>query len=95
MSDETDNTVTTTDDGDKLMTLNDWQQRWSTRRRLSIAAFVAILVVTLLLFYTVPIEKVDKLDDVVIWFYGTMATIILGYMGTTVSAHIFDRRTRG
>lgn len=80
---------------DEICDSDTWKDRWKNRRRMAWAAFVSMMVVTLLLFYTVPDSKLDKLDDVVIWFYGTMATLILGYMGTTVTAHIFDRRPRG
>lgn len=95
MSDTTivgdDATVITTDNTEKG-DLNDWSDRWANRRRMSWAAFVAMCVVTGYVMVGVPLEKIDKLSDFLIWFNGTMASIILGYMGTTVSAHIFDRR---
>lgn len=72
--------------------IKDWSDRWANRRRMSWAAFFAMSIATAYVVAWVPIERIDKLADFLIWFNGTMASIILGYMGTTVSAHIFDRR---
>lgn len=88
-TDDNSNTVLTQSPNDNL---NDWANRWANRRRMSWAAFVAMCAVTGYVMIGVPVEKIDKLTDFLIWFNGTMASIILGYMGTTVSAHIFDRR---
>jgi hypothetical protein len=70
------------------------RERWKGRRQMAWASLAGVFIVTFCLFYTVPIEKVDKLSDVVIWFYGTMLTVIAAYMGTTVAAHIFGRKVQ-
>jgi hypothetical protein len=87
-----DATVIAPDTSNEPCDIKDWSDRWANRRRMSWAAFVAMCAVTAYIMVWVPIEKIDKLSDFLIWFNGTMASIILGYMGTTVSAHIFDRR---
>lgn len=92
MSDDTDDTVGATCNPSEQCDMATWKERWASRRKMAWAAFVAMCASTVMIFYSVPLDKLDKLDDVIIWFYGTMTTIILGYMGTTVSAHIFDRR---
>lgn len=88
-----DNQVISTDETTKdVCDMQDWKDRWANRRRMAWAAFAVMFLTTMLLYFAVPLDKIDKLADVTIWLYGTMASIILGYMGTTVSAHIFDRR---
>lgn len=87
-----DTTVIAPEANNEPCDIKDWSDRWANRRRMSWAAFVAMCLATAFVMYGVPLEKIDKLADFLIWFNGTMASIILGYMGTTVSAHIFDRR---
>lgn len=93
MSDDTDDKIGSSScEQTEQCDMQTWRDRWASRRKMAWAAFVAMCASTVMIFYSVPLDKLDKLDDVIIWFYGTMTTIILGYMGTTVSAHIFDRR---
>lgn len=72
--------------------IQDWKDRWANRRRMAWAAFLSMDLFTALLMFAVPIEKIDKLSDPLIWLYGTLTSIILGYMGTTVYAHFLNRR---
>jgi hypothetical protein len=70
------------------------RERWKGRRQMAWASLGGVFVVTFCLYFLVPLERVDKLSDVTIWFYGTMLTVIAAYMGTTVAAHIFGRKAQ-
>jgi len=51
-------------------------------------ALLSILVVTGLMMFVVDMERLDKLSDVVVWFYMSMATVIGAYMGASVYANV-------
>lgn len=58
------------------------------RRRMAWVALNAIIVVTLCAMFLVTPERLDKLDDVITWFYMCMCSIVLGYLGFTTYAFI-------
>jgi hypothetical protein len=70
------------------------RERWKGRRQMAWASLAGVFVATFCLYFLIPLERVDKLADVTIWFYGTMLTVIAAYMGTTVAAHIFGRKVQ-
>ncbi len=62
--------------------------QWRHRRRMAWMAFASILVVTFLCFFVVDIERLDKLETVVTWFYMAMASIVGAYMGFATYASV-------
>jgi len=58
------------------------------KRRMAWIALLSILVVTGLMMFVVDMERLDKLGDVVVWFYMSMATVIGAYMGASVYANV-------
>lgn len=56
--------------------------RWKHRRRMAYVSLVSIIAVTLILLGPwVPVERVDKLSDLISWFYFSLASIVGAYMG--------------
>lgn len=55
--------------------------RWKNRRRMAYISLFSILIVTYVLLYDLPIEKISKLENVITWFYITMGSIIGAYVG--------------
>lgn len=56
--------------------------RWYHRRRMAYLALYSMLVVTALMFTPwVPLSRLEKLADVIEWFYFSMASIVGAYMG--------------
>ena len=58
------------------------------KRRMAWIALLSILVVTGLMMFVVDMERLDKLSDVVVWFYFSMASIIGAYMGMPTWAKV-------
>lgn len=56
-------------------------QTWRSRRRMAIFALLWIVIETLLLFYTVPVEKLSVLKEPITWSYFVMGGIVTAYMG--------------
>lgn len=76
MSDEVTNGNGLNGNGKKLKI-----RTWRSRRRLAIAAFCWIVLETLLLFYTVPVEKLAVLKEPITWSYFVCGGVITAYMG--------------
>lgn len=56
--------------------------QWKHRRRMAYASLVSIIAVTLILLGPwVPVERVEKLSDLISWFYFSLASIVGAYMG--------------
>lgn len=56
--------------------------RWKHRRRMAYTALVSMLVLTAYAVSPwIDIERLDKLSDVIEWFYFAMASIVGAYMG--------------
>jgi len=51
-------------------------------------AFVSIVIVTFMCFFVVDIERLEKLETVVTWFYMAMASIVGAYMGFSTYASV-------
>lgn len=67
--------------------------QWKHRRRMAYMSLVSIIAVTLILLGPwVPVDRVEKLSDLISWFYFSLASIVGAYMGfATWSA----KRARG
>lgn len=61
---------------------------WRNRRRMAWLSFVSILAVTGLCFFWVDIERLEKLETVITWFYMAMASIVGAYMGFSTYASV-------
>jgi uncharacterized membrane protein len=57
------------------------KQKWRTRRRITIATLIWMVIKTLLLFYTVPVEKLEVLKEPVAWSYMIEGAIVTAYFG--------------
>jgi hypothetical protein len=79
----TDTEKTPTDNDEKSTVIKN-----KNKRRMAWVSLISILIVTGLMMFAVPIERLDKLSDVVTWFYMSMATVIGAYMGASVYAHV-------
>jgi hypothetical protein len=56
--------------------------QWKHRRRMAYASLVSIIVVTFILLGPwVPVERVERLSDLISWFYFSLASIVGAYMG--------------
>jgi len=66
--------------------------QWKHRRRMAYASLVSIIAVTLILLGPwVPVERVDKLSDLISWFYFSLASIVGAYMGFATWAAKFSK----
>lgn len=60
------------------------KERWKNRRRMAWTCLIAILVVTLLMFFApVEVERLKVISEAITWFYFASASIIGAYMGFT------------
>ena len=75
----TDTEKTPTDNDEKSTVIKN-----KNKRRMAWVSLISILIVTGLMMFAVPIERLDKLS----WFYMSMATVIGAYMGASVYAHV-------
>lgn len=56
--------------------------QWKHRRRMAYASLVSIIAVTFILLGPwVPVERVERLSDLISWFYFSLASIVGAYMG--------------
>lgn len=56
--------------------------QWKHRRRMAYTSLISIIVVTgVLLGPWVPVDRVEKLSDLISWFYFSLASIVGAYMG--------------
>ena len=64
---------------------------WKNRRRMAWGAFYSILIVTVLCFFYVDLNRLEKLETVITWFYMAMASIVGAYMGFATYASVAGR----
>lgn len=57
--------------------------RWRNRRAMAWISLISILVMTLMLFFIVDVDKVEKLENIAIWIGMSLTSIIGFYMGAT------------
>lgn len=66
--------------------------RWKHRRRMAYLSLLSIIAVTaILLGPWVPVERVEKLSDLISWFYFSLASIVGAYMGFATWAAKLDK----
>ena len=60
------------------------RNKWRGRRRMAGTALAAmIIVMILLLFGPIPETRIKTLEEPIVWFFFSMASIIGAYMGFT------------
>lgn len=65
--------------------------RWKNRRRMAYISLLAMIGATVALFWFVPADRLDTLQEPVGWFYIAMASIVGAYCGFAT----FDDKWRG
>ena len=68
--------------------------RWRNRRRMAWVSLLAMLAVT---FYSMgpwlPLDRLEKLETVITWFYMSCASVVGSYMAVTTWAAINYMKT--
>lgn len=76
--------------GDKLTARQEMElerNKWRGRRRMAgISLAAMILVMLALLFGPIPESRIKTLEEPIVWFFFSMASIIGAYMGFTTWA---------
>jgi hypothetical protein len=62
--------------------------RFKNRRRFAYIAMFSILIVTALLLYHIPLEKIKALETIITWFYMTMGSVVGFYMGAATWSQV-------
>jgi hypothetical protein len=60
--------------------------KWKNRRRMAYISLFSTILFTFLLFYTIPIDKVNALKEPITWMYFCNASIVGAYFGFTTWA---------
>jgi hypothetical protein len=63
-------------------------ERWKNRRWMAWICLWAVLAVTGLMMFLVPESRLSGLDEVVVWFYVSMASVIGVYIGSATMSDI-------
>jgi hypothetical protein len=64
------------------------RSKWRSRRQMAWVSLIAMMVVTGLCVFFVPIEKMKVIEEMISWFFITMASVIGAYMGFTTWSSI-------
>lgn len=64
------------------------RNKWRGRRKMAWVSLISMIVVTILVLFIVPKDRLTILGDVVTWFYFSMSSIIGFYVGSTTWATI-------
>ncbi len=64
------------------------KERWKNRRRMAWICLWATMIVTGAMMFLVPETRITSLDEVVVWFYVSMASIIGVYIGSATFSDI-------
>jgi hypothetical protein len=70
------------------MTPEEWKQFRDDRRLMAWLSLLSIVAVTVAALFFIPIERLEKLDDIISWFYIIMASIVGVYYGVKTWAMI-------
>jgi hypothetical protein len=57
------------------------QRRWKNRRRMAYISLYSILIVTYLILFIVPMDRLNQLDEIITWFYLVMGSVVGAYVG--------------
>lgn len=68
--------------------------RWKNRRRMAWLALWAAILACVAMFTVVPESKIEKLDEVVAWFFMGMFSIVGTYIGTATWANVAQARNK-
>lgn len=60
---------------------NNDQRRWKNRRRMAYISLYSILIVTYLILFIVPMDRLNQLDEIITWFYLVMGSVVGAYVG--------------
>jgi len=63
-------------------------ERWKNRRWMAWICLWAVMIVTASMMFLVPETRIEHLDEVVVWFYVSMASIISAYIGAATMSDI-------
>jgi hypothetical protein len=69
-------------------------ERWKNRRRMAWLALWAAILACIAMFTVVPESKIEKLDEVVAWFFMGMFSIVGTYIGTATWANVAQARNK-
>lgn len=58
-----------------------WSVFRADRRRMAWLALLSTIIFTAVLFVWPPVERLEKMEDIITWYYMAMTTIVLGYLG--------------
>lgn len=73
-------------------TQKDYSIRFMSRRNMAWVSLISMIIVTLLMMFVVPPERIKVLESVITWFYMGVTTVIGAYMGTTTYAFVAGMR---
>lgn len=83
MGEETKIDETSLSEDDKMEIVN---RRWKNRRRMAWVSIIMMVLMTFVLFFTIPEARLEKLQDVISWAYMAFASIVGAYMGLSTWA---------
>lgn len=66
----------------------EWRQFRDDRRRMAWLSLLSIFAVTGVALFYLPLERLEKLDDIISWFYMTTGSIVAAYYGFKTWAQI-------
>lgn len=69
-------------------------ERWRGRQYMAWVAMAAMILSTTAMMFWVPETRMDKLADVVTWFYAAMSSVVGAYLGTTTWAFISNAKSK-
>lgn len=79
MEEETKVEITQTDEGLTVKTKN---EMWSSRRQMAWVSLFGIIIPTIfIIFYVTDTGLMDKIADLMSWYYIALASIVGAYMG--------------
>lgn len=68
--------------------------RWRNRRRMAWVALWAIMIVTYFALFSVPVERLNVLKEVITWFYFVMGSVVGAYVGFATLDDIQTRKPK-
>lgn len=76
------------------LTKSQQADRWKNRRLMAWTSLISMLVVTVLMMFVVPKDRLAALDNPTTWFYVSMASIVGAYTGFATISDWKDRNFR-
>lgn len=69
---------------------------WVNRRRMAWMCLFAIMIVTALVLFKIPMERIQASENVLIWFFIVCSSTVAGYFGFSTYHDIkaFDERNK-